>query len=251
VAPSAFHDRTPSNWDGELFGIIGTLRFLRRLPWTTARRGRVDIWTDSQAIEKVLERVKTEKEWRKLTCTQAWQDIRAMIEEWAMVEGGQIQTLWTASHAERRTSDRRLWSSIELGNDMADKAALRARLQVVRTIEGDDTAQLKRGGIWSFQKSNLTFVRIDGPLSATWKQQAGLHHLRKMNSTRKFDDKMLDIRPLLWAKASYLPLPFAIFRTQLLYGQLPSAKVWYRNHKVAGPEAEICSLCQKQGKDKG
>jgi hypothetical protein len=173
-----------------------------------------------------------------------------MIEEWAMVEGGQIQTLWTASHAERRTSDRRLWSSIELGNDMADKAALRARLQVVRTIEGDDTAQLKRGGIWSFQKSNLTFVRIDGPLSATWKQQAGLHHLRKMNSTRKFDDKMLDIRPLLWAKASYLPLPFAIFRTQLLYGQLPSAKVWYRNHKVAGPEAEICSLCQKQGKDK-
>jgi hypothetical protein len=249
VAASAFHDRIPSNWDGELYGIIGTLRFLRRLPWTTARRGRVDIWTDSQAIEKVLVHVKTEKEWRKLTCTQAWQDIRAMIEEWA-VEGGQIQTLWTASHAERRTSDRRLWSSIELGNDLADKAALRARLQVIRTIEGEDTAQLKRGGIWSFQKCNLTFVRIDGPLSATWKQQAGLHHLRKMNSTRKFDEKLIDIRPLLWAKASYLPLPFAIFRTQLLYGQLPSARVWYRNHKVTGPESEICSLCQKQGADK-
>ena len=47
VAVSAFHDRAPSNWDGELFGIIGTLRLLSRLPWTTASRGRVDIWTDS------------------------------------------------------------------------------------------------------------------------------------------------------------------------------------------------------------
>jgi hypothetical protein len=250
VAESAFHDRVPSNWDGELFGIIGALRFLRRLPWTTARRGRVDIWTDSQAIEKVLERVKTEKDWRKLTCTQAWQDIRAMIEEWAELDGGCIQTMWTASHAERRTSNRQLWSSVELGNDLADKAALRARLQVIQTIEGDDRAQLKKGGIWSYQQNNLTFVRIDGPLSATWKRQAGLHHLQKMNSTRKYEDNRVDIRPLLWAEAAYLPLPFAFFRNQLLYGQLPSARVWYRNHKVFGPESEICSLCQKQGKDK-
>jgi hypothetical protein len=207
----------------------------------------VDIWTDSQAIEKVLEHVKTEKEWRKLTCSQAWHEIRALVEEWAESEGGCIQTLWTASHAERRTSDRRLWSSIELGNDLADKAALRARLQVIQTIEGDDRYQLKRGGIWHFQKDRLTFVRIDGPLGATWRQQAGLHHLKKMNSTRTFDEALVDIRPLLWIKAWYLPLSFAFFRTQLLYGQLPSARVWYRNHKVAGPEAEICSLCQKQG----
>jgi hypothetical protein len=26
--------------------------------------------------------------------------------------------------------------------------------------------------------------------------------------------------------------------------------VWYRNHKVTGPESEVCSLCQKQGRDK-
>ena len=158
--------------------------------------------------------------------------------------------MWTASHAERRTSNRQLWSSIELGNDLADKAALRARLQVIQTIEGDDRAQLKKGGIWSHQQNNLTFVRIDGPLSATWKRQTGLQHLKKMNSTRNYDVNRVDIRPLLWAKAAYLPLPFAIFRTQLLYGQLPSARVWYRNHKVFGPESEICSLCQKQGKDK-
>jgi hypothetical protein len=71
-----------------------------------------------------------------------------------------------------------------------------------------------------------------------------------MYRTREFDPKLVDIRPLLWAEAAYLPLPFSIFRTQLLYGQLPSARVWYRNHKVTGPESEICPLCQKQGADK-
>ena len=61
---------------------------------------------------------------------------------------------------------------------------------------------------------------------------------------------MVDIRPLLWVKAWYLPLSFAFFRTQLLYGQLPSARVWYRNHKVSGTESEMCTLCQKHGTDK-
>ena len=173
-----------------------------------------------------------------------------MIKEWADLDGGCIRTMWTASHAERRTSNRQLWSSVELGNDLADKAALRARLQVLHTIEGDDSAQLRSGGIWYYQKHNLTFVRIDGPLSATWKQQAGLHHLQEMNSRRQFDENLVDIRPLLWVKAWYQPLAFAFFRTQLLYGQLPSARVWYRNHKVSGPESEVCSLCQKQGRDK-
>ncbi len=54
-----------------------------------------------------------------------------MIKEWAELDGGCIRTMWTASHAERRTSNRQLWSSVELGNDLADKAALRARLQVL------------------------------------------------------------------------------------------------------------------------
>ena len=249
LGPSVFHDRKPSNWDGELYGIIGALRLLRQLPWTILRRGAVKIWSDSQAIEKVLARVKTEKEWRSLTCTQAWLDIRTMIQDWELA-GGTISVLWTASHAEKRTSDRSKWTSIEVGNDLADKAALRARTQTQVLIEGDDQMQVKRGGIWRYRNADLELMRLDGPLKQTWKQLAGRHHLREMNKTRAYNANNVDERVLLWPKAAYAPLPFAFFRTQLIYGQLPSARVWHRNHKIAGPEAEICTLCQKQGKFK-
>jgi hypothetical protein len=172
-----------------------------------------------------------------------------MMEDWELA-GGIINILWTASHAEKRTSDRSKWSAIEFGNDLADRAALRARIQVKVVIEGNDQAQVKRGGIWSYRNADLEFVRLDGPLKQTWKQLAGRHHLSEMNKTRRYEAKSVDERVLLWPKAAYEPLPLAFFRTQLIYGQLPSARVWYRNHKIAGPEAEICTLCQKQGKFK-
>ena len=118
-------ERALSNYEAELYGIIGFLREWTSLPWgRDTAWGDLCLWSDcATAVDLIQGRAtRLEVKWRRTAASPAWSEIQRCLQGWTG-----FQAAWIRGHADDSAGAQPL-SQIQHGNILADQHAERGRL---------------------------------------------------------------------------------------------------------------------------
>ena len=245
-------ERNLSNYEAELYGIIGFLREWTALPWGRDRTwGTLCLWSDcATAVDLIQGRTtRLEVKWRRTAASPAWSEIQRILHGWS-----DFQAAWIRGHADDK-ADAQPLTQIQHGNVLADQHAERGRLwaednqadQALGPLRTNLVPHLTSGAILWTASTALGPVTIEGNLAKGWRKLNGrklMHTFLQGGPHRAAQAGDPDIKH--WAKAALLNWLNTVFRSKLWGEYLPTADVHARNH--GGPSAlnglRICTLCQ-------
>ena len=251
VHPATAGERPLSNYEAELYGIIGFFREWNTLPWgPDSCTGELCLWSDcGTAIDLILARAtRLEVRWRRTAASPAWSEIQQHLRRWPGYTAA-----WIRGHADSSAGSAPL-NFVQQGNVLADLHADRGRMwaednaQVVP--EGPQrpslTAHLTSGAILWTGRSSSGPLTIEGNLAKGWRKLNGLHHTNKYREERPLRlSRAGDLDIKMWQKKAVLDWKSTVFRSKLWNDKLATADVHARNHD--GPSAlsdiRTCTLC--------
>ena len=245
-------ERALSNYEAELYGIIGFLREWTSLPWgRDTAWGDLCLWSDcATAVDLIQGRAtRLEVKWRRTAASPAWSEIQRCLQGWTG-----FQAAWIRGHADDRAGAQPL-SQIQHGNILADQHAERGRLWAEDNQAGEAPGPLRSNLIPHLTSGAILWtantasgpVTIEGNLAKGWRKFNGqklMHAFLQGAPHRAAQAGDPDIKH--WAKSALLNWLNTVFRSKLWGEYLPTADVHARNHlgQTALHGLRTCMLCQ-------
>ena len=254
VHPSTSGERPLSNYEAELYGIIGFFREWNALPWGSEPCiGELCLWSDcGTVVDLIMARAtRLEVRWRRTAASPAWSEIQQLLTRWPG-----FSAAWIRGHADATAGSSPL-SFVQQGNVLADLHADRGRLWAEDNerlvpngpLRPNLNAHMTSGAILWTGRTSTGPLTIEGNLAKGWRKLNGLYYMNKFRQDRPLRLARagdLDIKH--WPKQATLDWNNMVFRSKLWNERLPTADVHARNHEGPSAMSDIrtCSLCLQE-----